>query len=111
MSAREIATQDLTIDEQEHVRAVLQFMRTKLDGWEPLAKLLKFDTTTVLNAGNGRRTVTASMAFRLARIIGVPIDDLITGKWPEPGTCPRCGYVDKRSSSGQSDPSLSKDHL
>jgi hypothetical protein len=32
------------------------------------------------------------MAFRIARLVGVSVDDLVRGKFPEPGTCPRCGY-------------------
>jgi hypothetical protein len=91
--ARPITDLDLTLDEQEHVRNALLFLRVKLGGWRALTKLLKFEETTLIKSGNGSRTVTASMAFRIARLVGVSVDDLVHGKFPEPGTCPRCGYM------------------
>lgn len=90
--SRPITEIDLTLEEQEHVRNALQFLRVKLGGWRSLTKLLKFEETTLIKSGNGSRTVTASMAFRIARLVGVSVDDLVHGKFPEAGTCPRCGY-------------------
>jgi hypothetical protein len=31
------------------------------------------------------------MALRVARLAGVPIDDVLAGKFPPAGTCPYCG--------------------
>jgi plasmid maintenance system antidote protein VapI len=76
----------------EHVRNALLFLQIKLGGWRALTKLLKFEEMTLIKSGNGSRTVTASMAFRIARLVEVTVDDLVHGKFPEPGTCPRCGY-------------------
>ncbi len=72
------------------------FLRVKL-GAKSLAKLLHYDETTMIHVVNERRAVCASMAFRVARVVGIGIDDLLAGKWPEPGTCPRCGYKDRRN--------------
>jgi hypothetical protein len=33
-----------------------------------------------------------TMAFRVARLAGVGVDDILTGKYPPPGTCPLCGH-------------------
>jgi hypothetical protein len=33
-----------------------------------------------------------AVAFRVARLTGVSIDDLLAGKYPPPGTCPHCGH-------------------
>lgn len=93
---REITTADLTLEEQEHVRNALAFLHVKLESWKSLGKLLHFDQTTLMHVVSDRRAVCASMAFRVARVVGVGIDDLLAGKWPEPGTCPRCGYKDAR---------------
>lgn len=76
-------------------------VRVQFGGWKPLAMVLKFDHTTLIHVCRSRRAVTASMAFRLARLIGVSIDDLVGGRWPESGTCPRCGYHDIRDANGQ----------
>lgn len=82
---------DLTLEEQAHTRNALHFLRAKLGTWAMLAKVLHFDETTLIKAGSAR-TVTASMAFRIARVLDIAVDDLVKGRLPEPGTCPRCGY-------------------
>jgi hypothetical protein len=33
--------------------------------------------------------------------VNVPIDDLLSGKYPPPGMCPRCGYTDTRTAKGK----------
>ena len=43
------------------------------------------------------RPVSADMAFRVARAAGVPIDDVLGGKFPPPGTCPHCGHASGRT--------------
>lgn len=83
---------DLSAAEQEHVRNALYFMRAKFDTWRSIARLLHFEETTLVQSANGTRTVTASMAFRLARVANVKVDDLIAGRYPEPGLCPRCMF-------------------
>lgn len=83
---------DFTTTEQEHVRNALYFLRAKFGSWEPIAKLLRFEQGTIANAAAGHRNVTASMVMRLAKLLGVPVETLTRGSFPEPGTCPRCGY-------------------
>jgi hypothetical protein len=89
--SRRISTLDLSIVEQEHVRNALMLLRTKFETWARLAKLLKFDETTVVKSAHGSRTIMASMALRTARLADVSIDDLLAGRYPARG-CPRCGY-------------------
>lgn len=98
MSGRGVTTLDLMVEEQEHVRAALHFLKVKLGTCKSLAKVLHFEETTLLNAWNAKRTVTANMAFRIAPLVGVGvgIDDLLAGKWLEANTCPRRGYQDTR---------------
>lgn len=80
----------LTPDEQDHVRGALHFLRLRLGRWDTLASALKYKTWTLRNAV--RRTITPALAFRTARLVKVPIDDLLAGKFPAPGTCPHCGH-------------------
>lgn len=96
MSHPTITFLDLTADEQEHARNALHFLRIKLGSWKAVTRLLHFEHMTVMQAANGTRTVTASMAFRIAKTLNVSVDAIITGRFPEPGTCPRCGYQDSR---------------
>jgi hypothetical protein len=83
---------DLTRKEQEHVRAAIRFLRLRCGTWEMTAKALRFKRRTVQEAVYGA-TVSASMAFRVARLAGVPIDDVLAGRFPPVGTCPYCGHV------------------
>jgi hypothetical protein len=88
---------DLTPKEQDRVRAALRFLRLRCGTWETLAKALRFKRKTVQEAVYGA-TVSASLTFRVARLAGVPIDDLLGGRFPPEGTCPYCGHVQRSSS-------------
>lgn len=100
MSAREPSTVDLSLEEQEHVINALYFLRVRLEGWERVARLLKFEPKSIADMRAKRRTVSANLAFRLARVVGIGVDDLLAGKWPEAGSCPRCGYFARRLREG-----------
>lgn len=83
---------DLTLKEQQHVRTALRFLRLRIGGWEPLAKGLGFQWDTVQKVATGMRSVTASMALRVARLADAPVDDLLAGRWLSPRTCRHCGH-------------------
>jgi len=80
----------LTKGEQEHVRRALRFLRFRAGGWKPMAAALGFKKKTLTNVSEGDG-VSANLTFRLARMAGVTVDDLISGKFPAPGACPHCG--------------------
>jgi hypothetical protein len=82
---------DLSKEEEARVRAALRFLHTRVGGWAPLAKVLGFTETTLAHVSEGR-TVIASVAFRIARFVKIPVEDLLAGKFPAPGTCPYCGH-------------------
>lgn len=82
---------DLTREEQIHVRTALRFLRNRCGGWAPVAKVLHIDCSTLSCVMSGK-SVSAGLAFRVARIASVPVDDVVTGKYPAPGTCPYCGH-------------------
>ncbi|MBX3226357.1 MAG: hypothetical protein KIT84_44600 [Labilithrix sp.] len=92
MSYRTISTEVLTLEEQDAVLRGLQFLRAKLGGWKNVAKLVRFKEPTLGDVAGKRRGVSPELAFRVAKVVGVSISDLLEGRWPEPGTCPRCGY-------------------
>jgi hypothetical protein len=81
---------DLTAKEQDHVRTALRFLRART-GADPLAKVLHMGRVT-LRKMIGGRTVTASAAVRVARFAKVSVDDVLAGRFPEPGTCAHCGH-------------------
>lgn len=84
---------DLTKEEQTHVRTALRFLHRRFGSWKPLAKALALDDSMLSHVVRGDRSVTARLVFRIARLVKVGIDDLITGRYPAPGACPLCGHV------------------
>jgi len=92
---------DLTKDEQQHVRTALRFLRTRTGGWEAVAKALGTTAPSLADAMNGRRRISASIAFRVARLAGVSIDGLLRGEYPAPGTCPYCGHCPNVPAEGE----------
>jgi hypothetical protein len=83
---------DLTTEEQTNVRTALRFLRLQSGGWNTLAKVLRCDHKQLGKIGAGQRGVSASLAFRVARLAGVPVDDVLAGRYPGEGTCPYCGH-------------------
>jgi hypothetical protein len=83
---------DLTEDEQENVRIALRVLRYRAGRWKLVAKGLGFTPDSIVNVTSGFRVASAKMAFRLARVVKMSVDDLLAGKFPPAGTCPKCGY-------------------
>ena len=83
----------LTQEEQRHTRASLHFLRTRLGNWKLLAKALGFERCTLVDVKKGRKRVSVNMAYAVARLAGVPFDEVTSGRWPVPGTCPHCGRM------------------
>ena len=99
MSARTHNPLDLTAEEQDHVRAALHFLHRRTGDWLVLAKALHFKRSTLTGAAYGA-AVTPVVAFRVARFAKVSVDDVLTGRFPAPGTCPYCGHVGENNPHG-----------
>jgi hypothetical protein len=85
---------DLTAQEQANVRAALRYLRARAGGrsWEPIGKALRLKANTLAKVAAERRGVSAGLAFRVARLASVGVDDVLAGRFPAPGTCPHCGH-------------------
>ena len=82
----------LTDKDQRHVRTAIRFLRFKVGGWQPLADALGLKVDTLVKIVNARgRDVTAKLAYSVARLTDVSIDDLLAGALLSPRTCPHCG--------------------
>lgn len=77
---------DLTAKEQANVRTAMRFLHTRFGRWDALAKALHAHKKSL------RNPASAGMAVRVARLAGVGVDDVLTGKYPPPGTCAHCGH-------------------
>jgi hypothetical protein len=82
---------DLTAKEQDHVRAALWFLRSRTGRWATLAKALRLSERTLTKVIAGK-SVSPMLAFRAARFAKVRVDDVLMGRFPEPGTCAHCGH-------------------
>jgi hypothetical protein len=67
------------------VRAALRFLHARAGRWDVLAKALSTTKATL------RRPASASLAVRVARLAKVGVDDILAGRFPDPGICPHCG--------------------
>lgn len=83
---------DLTAKEQKAVRTALRFLRLRVGTWGPLAKALRYEWDSIQKVATGRRAVTPALALRVARLAGVPMDELLAGRWLSPRVCPHCGH-------------------
>ncbi|HZP66394.1 MAG TPA: helix-turn-helix transcriptional regulator [Rudaea sp.] len=92
---------DLTAQEQKHVRLALRYLRARLGQWIAVAKALNYSPPGLSNILIGARNVTPAMAFRIARLADVPIDDLLAGKYPASPACPHCGHLIDESADAQ----------
>ena len=82
----------LTAKEQRHVRTAIRFLRFKVGGWQPLADALGLKVDSLVKVTNARgRDVTAKLAYSVARLTDVSIDDLLVGALLSSRTCPHCG--------------------
>jgi transcriptional regulator with XRE-family HTH domain len=87
----------LTAKEQRHVRTAIRFLRFKVGGWQPLADALGLKADSIGKVLRGGRAVTAQLAYSVARLTDVSIDDLLAGALLSPRTCPHCGRAPDES--------------
>ena len=85
---------DLNDAEQESVRVALRALRYRSGRWKLVAKALGFTCKGLVNISNGSKRVSAKTAFRVARLVKVSMEELLAGKFPPAGTCPKCGHCD-----------------
>jgi hypothetical protein len=82
---------ELTTDEQMNARKLIDFLLIRFGGWVLLCKALHCSRTNLTDVLAGRADVSPGLVFRMARVAGVPIDDVIRGRYPASDMCPHCG--------------------
>lgn len=81
----------LTPEESTNVLIALEYMVARVGGGQALAYRMGIDRTCVRRALKERPTPGAVIAWELSRVAQVPVEDIIAGKYPPPGSCPHCG--------------------
>jgi hypothetical protein len=82
---------DLSAEEEKNVRAALHFLHLRSGRWATLGRALRFHGYNLSNMANGHRAVSAKVVLRIARLAGVGLDDVLSGKYPPAGVCAHCG--------------------
>ncbi len=85
---------DLTPEEVANVSAAIRVLRARFGTARRLGEAMGVRVHVVKAATTRRPVVSAGRALRAARAAGVPLEDVLAGRWPKPGTCPHCGRGD-----------------
>src|SRR6185503_7640770 len=91
-ASRGASMSDLTAKEHKAVRTALRFLRLRVGAWAPLAKALRYQWDSIQKVATGKKAVTPALALRVARFAGVPMDELLAGRWLSPRVCLHCGH-------------------
>ena len=81
-----------TPKEETGVRTAADVLRIRFGNWSQAAKALRMDVSTIRRAVGPRGRVPASFAMRVARLLGVPLGEILTGAFPRADECPLCGH-------------------
>ena len=77
-------------EEQARLRAALKNARALFGSWSCLSAAMHLAAPVAERAARGSRRVTAEIAVRLARALGIPLESLYAA--PRPASkCPMCG--------------------
>jgi hypothetical protein len=81
----------MTPEEQEATRVAIRFLAKRFGSFKKLSTSMRANVATVELAASKRGTVSAGIALRVARAAGVPLEDVLAGRFPAKGACPHCG--------------------
>jgi hypothetical protein len=81
----------LTTDEQNNVRAVMGVLHVRFGSWRAVAEALGTSVKWIEKLMRVVGEPPAGLAIHAARLAGVPVDDVLSGAFPKPGSCPMCG--------------------
>lgn len=88
----------LTPEERENIAQIVRMLRIRHGGAAKLGALVGASERTIEMATTWRRTGSADLAVRLARLLGVCVSLVLTGGWLRRAECPYCGHVPRRRS-------------
>jgi len=81
----------LTYAERVNTAAALRFLRLRFGTWQALAEALGVKHETAASYACRPKCIGPGMVLRIASVAGVRVDDVLSGAFPAPGTCPTCG--------------------
>jgi hypothetical protein len=84
---------DLSRDEQRNVLETLLGLRARFGNWLTVEQALPISHSQRVEMTSGRADVSTTIAFRIAKLLEVPITDVLQGLALGKPTCPHCGKV------------------
>lgn len=84
-------TSDLTEDEIANVKRAIRVLRSRFGSYAKLAEALRAKPATIKESVHRNGKPSVGLALRASRVAGVGIEELLSGTWPKPGSCPMCG--------------------
>src|SRR5262245_12891316 len=81
----------LTPEEDQHLRAFLSTLRTQFGSWPCVAEVTGLARNHLINVATGTVHPSPGVALRAARVAGVPVESVLSGKVQLAGYCPTCG--------------------
>lgn len=82
----------LTLEQAENVRLVIRHLVVVYGSAQRLAREMGVTVSVTEKASAPSRHKSARLAFILARVAGVGVDDVLAGRWQR-HSCPECGHV------------------
>jgi hypothetical protein len=79
--------------EEENVRRAMTVLHLRFGNWTRVAKAIGAHRVTVERVLNIRRRATPAFAMRVARLLGAPLGDVLSGAFPGEAQCPMCGTI------------------
>lgn len=86
-------TPDLTDAEIANVKRAICVMRIRLGSHAALATALGTNAQALKDSVSRSRKPSVALALRVSRVVGVPLEDVLSGAWPPEGSCPHCGRL------------------
>ena len=83
----------LTKQEQLNVRVALRALSVRNGGLALLASRMEASQEGLSKAMYGMRGIGAMTAIRIAQMAGVPVEDVLTGRYPDATVCRHCGHA------------------
>jgi DNA-binding XRE family transcriptional regulator len=84
----------LTPEQHEGLRRAIEALRNRYGSLTRLARAVNVHPTTVIRAARVAGKSSPGLALKIARLVSVPVDDVLDGRFPKPGACPMCGRCD-----------------
>jgi hypothetical protein len=82
---------DLSLAEQENVRVCLRALHAKFRNWRNVERSLPVAHSVLVDIMSGRVEVSVVIAFRVGKVLGASLYDVIAGRAVPDGTCAHCG--------------------